>query len=139
VTTQPQPVSSLRSHSWSAVPRSPGVYWWYFPASYVDDLGIPKLCDTSRLRLRYARDGRVCLYHGLAKDLRQRIAWHAAQKLLPSALNSGFLSTFRLTLLALNDFEYLNGGGQIDNYFDSLSIAWLATGDLPPASRTSVK
>lgn len=42
------------------------------------------------------------------------------------SLQSGFLSTFRFTLLALNEYDYLAGACQIDNYFDSLSIAWQA-------------
>jgi hypothetical protein len=41
-------------------------------------------------------------------------------------LESGYLSTFRFTLLALNDFDYLDGSSQIDDFFDSLSIAWQA-------------
>ncbi len=81
----------------------------------------------SRLRLRASSDGKVCLYHGLAKNLAQRIAWHADQKLSPSSLKSGFLSTFRFTLLALNDFPYLNGSGEINGYFDNLFVSWQET------------
>lgn len=66
----------------------------------------------------------MCLYHGMANDLAQRMAWHAAQKLTLSCLRSGFLSTFRFTLLTLNDFDYSEGEKQIDGYFDSLSVSW---------------
>ena len=109
------------------MPSSPGVYWWYFPLSALDQLGIAELADVSTLQLRSTPDDKVCLYVGMAKNLAERVKWHAAQKLTPNALKSGFLSTFRLTLLALNDFDYLQGAGQIDRCFDALSIAWQAT------------
>jgi hypothetical protein len=62
----------------------------------------------------------------MANNLAERVKWHAAQKLTLKCLQSGFLSTFRLTLLALNDFDYLGGSSQIDDFFDSLSIGWQA-------------
>jgi hypothetical protein len=62
----------------------------------------------------------------MANNLAERVEWHAAQKLTLKCLQSGFLSTFRFTLLALNDFDYLGGSSQIDDFFDSLSIAWQA-------------
>ncbi|MDB6006762.1 MAG: hypothetical protein JWR15_3749 [Prosthecobacter sp.] len=60
----------------------------------------------------------------MANNLAQRLEWHAAQKLTLKCLQSGFLSTFRFTLLALNDFNYLSGSAQIDDFFDCLSFAW---------------
>jgi hypothetical protein len=102
------------------------VYWWYFSPAAIDYLRIAELSDVSNLRLRHAPDGKVCLYHGMAKNLAERLEWHAAQKLTVSSLRSGFLSTFRFTLLALNDFDYLQGARQIDEFFDSLSVAWRA-------------
>ena len=125
--TEPQPLSSLRTQGWSGVPSLPGVYWWYFRKTELDRLRVAELCDVSRLKFRFAPDGKVCLYHGMASNLAQRVEWHAAQKLTLKNLQSGFLSTFRFTLLALNDFDYLGGPSQIDNFFDSLSIGWQAT------------
>jgi hypothetical protein len=63
----------------------------------------------------------------MANNLSQRVEWHAAQKLTLGSLHSGFLSTFRFTLLALNDFDYWQGEERIDDYFDGLSVAWQAT------------
>ncbi|MEZ5645024.1 MAG: hypothetical protein R3E99_07715 [Burkholderiaceae bacterium] len=103
------------------------MYWWYFPRTALDHLRIAERSDVSKLRFRYALDGKVCLYHGMANNLAERVKWHAAQKLTLSALRSGFLSTFRFTLLALNDFDYLQGAKQIDGFFDGLSVAWRAT------------
>jgi hypothetical protein len=60
----------------------------------------------------------------MANSLAERVEWHAAQKLTLKCLRSGFLSTFRFTLLALNDFDYQGGASQIDDFFDSLSIGW---------------
>ena len=122
----PQPLSTLRAKGWSGVPASPGVYWWYFPLTELDRLRVAELCDLARLQLRLAPDGKVCLYHGMANNLAERVEWHAAQKLTLKSLQSGFLSTFRFTLLALNDFDYLGGSSQIDDFFDSLSISWQA-------------
>ena len=124
--TEPQPLSVLRENSWSDVPSSPGVYWWYFAPTELDRLRVSELCDVDQLRLRVAPDGKVCLYHGMANNLAERIEWHAAQKLSLKCLQSGFLSTFRFTLLALNDFDYLGGSNQIDDYFDTLSVSWQA-------------
>ena len=125
--TEPQELAALRSAAWSPIPRSPGVYWWYFPASALADLCIDQTCDVLKLQLRVAKDGKVCLYHGLANNLAQRIAWHSAQGLTASSLRSGFLSTLRFTLLALNDFHYPSAARLIDAYFDGLSLSWQAT------------
>lgn len=124
--TEPQPLSALRVNGWSEVPSLPGVYWWYFPRIELDRFRVAELCDVPRLQLRCASDGKVCLYHGMANNLAERVKWHAAQKLTLKCLESGFLSTFRFTLLALNDFDYLGGSSQIDDFFDSLSIGWRA-------------
>ena len=61
----------------------------------------------------------------MAVNLRERIKWHAAQKLAPSALKSGFLSTFRLSLLSLNDFPYCGGDSAINAFMDKLSVEWV--------------
>ena len=124
--TEPRPLSILRKNDWSGIPESPGVYWWYFEPTEIHRLGLSKLCNVDHLRLRVSPDGKVCLYTGMANNLAERIKWHAAQKLKLTCLRSGFLSTFRFTLLALNDFDYLGGPAQIDRYFDSLSVAWQA-------------
>lgn len=124
--TEPQLLLALRRAGWADVPASAGVYWWYFPPTALNHLRIAELCDINKLRFRVAPDGKVCLYHGMAKNLAERVAWHAAQKLTLDSLRSGFLSTFRLTLLALNDFDYLREAKQIDGFFDGLSISWQA-------------
>ena len=122
--SEPQELSALRAKGWSGVPSTPGVYWWYFPRIDLDRLRVVEFCDVSRLQLRSAPDGKVCLYHGMANSLAERVEWHAAQKLTLKCLRSGFLSTFRFTLLSLNDFDYQGGASQIDDFFDSLSIGW---------------
>ena len=124
--TEAQPLLAPRAKGWSGVPSSLGVYWWYFPRTELDRLRVAELCEVPRLQLRLAPDGKVCLYHGMANNLAERVEWHAAQKLTLKCLESGYLSTFRFTLLALNDFDYLDGSSQIDDFFDSLSITWQA-------------
>lgn len=125
--SEPQALSDLRAKAWSGIPTSPGVYWWYFPRTDLDRLRVAEFCDVPQLRLRLAPDKKVCLYHGMANNLAERVEWHAAQKLTLKCLQSGFLSTFRFSLLALNDFDYLGGWSQIDDFFDRLSISWQAT------------
>src|SRR5689334_13356754 len=74
-------VSDLRAARWSSLPDDPGVYWWYFPESALEQFQIAKWCNPASLRLRWSEDRRVCLYHGAATSLCQRIEWHAAQTL----------------------------------------------------------
>lgn len=131
----PHSLAALRRRNWSDLPTSPGVYWWYFLREELDHFRIAAHSAITSLNLRVSDDGRVCLYHGMARNLAQRIKWHAAQPLEPSALRSGFLSTFRLSLLALNRFEYLRESKLIDQYIDRLSLVWLAT-DTVEAART---
>lgn len=73
--TQPQSLSALRAKGWSGVPSTPGVYWWYFPRIELDRLRVAEVCDVSRLQLRSAPDGKVCLYHGMANSLAPRPSW----------------------------------------------------------------
>jgi hypothetical protein len=116
-------VGELRARGWCSVPAQPGVYWWYFPRNALERFRVNELCGSS-LNLRASPTGAVCLYHGMAKNLAERIEWHAAQKLSTSSLSSGFLSTFRLTLLALNDFDYTHGSSEIDAFMDALELEW---------------
>lgn len=132
--TAPQAVSVLREHRWADLPSRPGVYWWNFPESNLDRFRIPEFCQMDKLRLRRAQDGKLCLYHGIATSLAQRAAWHAAQPLTMSSLKSGFLSTFRFTLLALTGFDYLAGQQDIDRFMDKLSLSWMETVSLAEAS-----
>jgi hypothetical protein len=119
-----QLLGDLRARRWAEVPASPGVYWWYFPPDSLQQFRIADLCNVGTLNLRLSQLGKVCLYHGMATSLAERVEWHAAQKLSMSALRSGFLSTFRFTLLALNDFDYLAGAPAIDAFMDALEIKW---------------
>jgi hypothetical protein len=75
----------------------------------------------------------------MAKSLSERIAWHAAQVLRPGALSSGFLSTFRLTLLALKDFDYARGSLEIDRFMDDLDVVWEALPSVESAAALEKK
>jgi hypothetical protein len=120
-------IDELRARRWSDVPDGPGVYWWYFPQPSLDGFQITERYGADDLCLRRAAEYKVCLYHGMAKSLRQRIVWHSEQELTLSALRSGFLSTFRFTLLALNGYDYSAGAKEIDRFIDQLSISWKLT------------
>ena len=129
--TSPQPVSTLRARRWIDLPSGPGVYWWYFSRTDLDRFRIAEFCEVNLLRLRHSEGGKLCFYCGMAANLAERVAWHAEQDLTFGALRSGFLSTFRLTLLALNGFEYIPGSREIDRFMDELFLAWVKA-----ASRT---
>jgi predicted GIY-YIG superfamily endonuclease len=117
-------IDSLRLGGWTSVPTDPGIYWWYFPESSVADFQLDKHCELRDLELRRSEDGMVCLYHGCASNLRQRVKWHAAQSLHQSALKSGYTSTFRFTLLALTGFDYSSADMEINQLMDGLQIHW---------------
>lgn len=105
----------------------------------MEQFDIAKWCNPAALRLRWSNEGLVCLYHGRAKSLRQRIDWHAAQTLRIGALRSGFLSTFRFTLLALNDFDYAAGSSEIDCFMDRLDVIWQALPSVDAAKQQELK
>lgn len=126
-------LADLRTAKWRHVPDAPGIYWWYFPADCLASFQIDTYCLVPDLHLRRVADGRVCLYHGMAKSLQKRVIWHSAQKLNASALRSGFLSTFRLTLLALRDFPYSADSTAIDRFMDGLAVAWHPAVDVAAA------
>lgn len=128
------PLINLRNNNWKNIPTTPGVYWWYFPAEALIDFEINQICDPRNLRK--SPDGKLCLYVGVAESLRQRIEWHANQPLTQDALRSGWLSTFRRTLLTLNNFTY-NPEGEllINQYFDRLSVCWQETANRPEAEQ----
>ena len=117
-------IQKLRQGQWAAVPTDPGIYWWYFPESCLTDFRITEHCDVSKFILRRTKNGKYCLYHGCASSLRQRVKWHSSQKLRVSALKSGWLSTFRFTLLALIDLDYSSEEDALNHFMDRLEISW---------------
>jgi hypothetical protein len=114
----------LRANKWANIPDGPGVYRWYFPPEALHKLRIAEFVPVARLHLRIAPNGHMCLYHGMANSLSQRIQWHAAQRLARSGMESGFLSTFRFTLLALHNFDYWHDEDRLNAEFDQLWVDW---------------
>jgi len=119
-----QPIDILRASRWKTIPTDPGVYWWYFPTTSLLDLHVDRYCRADRLNLLREEPDMVCLYHGIATNLSQRIAWHAEQRLDSGAIRSGFLSTFRFSLLSLLDVDYFGGDAEINRFFDTLCVRW---------------
>ena len=119
-------VENLRNGNWKDLPSEPGVYWWYFPKQNADRLLNPLLrkSQIEALNLRRSKDGKVCLYCGMAGSLHVRGRWHAAQKLTRSALKSRFLSTLRFTLLALTDLDYRKAEQRINRFMDGVTLEW---------------
>jgi hypothetical protein len=126
---------NLRATNWKTVPTVPGTYWWYFPIECLERFRIIELCALEVLNLRRSPSGKVCLYHGMATNLAQRVKWHAAQRLTLGALRSGFLSTFRFSLLALNEFDYLAGEAALNEFMDGLAFDWQAAKTVEDAEK----
>lgn len=120
-------IEKLRKSNWEMAPDNPGVYWWYFPHQYLECLGIARHSDLKALNLRRAANEKLCLYVGIAANLRERIEWHAAQHLSQSALDSGWLSTLRFSLIALAEFDYNSGEAEINSLMDALDVRWIST------------
>jgi len=131
-----QSLGTLRSNGWKNLPSQSGIYWWYFPPECVHSFRVTEYCDEQSLNLRMAADGKFCLYVGVAKSLKERMKWHAEQPLKQSALRSGFLSTFRKTLLVLNQIDYATGFDPINQFMDGLDVAWLTTGNIDEAKES---
>lgn len=131
--SEPVLVSSLRAERWQTIPVCSGVYRWYFPPDALHKLRIAEFVPVARLQLRTAPNGHVCLYHGMANSLAQRIKWHAAQRLARSSMESGFLSTFRFTLLALHQFDYWHDEDRLNAEFDQLWVDWMPAESRPHA------
>ena len=124
-----QPLAGLRADSWKDVPTQSGIYWWYFPESCLETFRIMEYCDVDARNLRSNANGKVCLYVGVASNLQERTQWHAEQPLSQSALRSGYLSTFRRSLLALNHIHFTTGFDQINQFMDGLDVSWRVTAD----------
>jgi len=124
-------VSNLRQTNWSTVPKGSGYYRWYFPEPSLRPLGLETLPQQAELKLHLIEHNGMLyygFYFGIAKSLRERVTWHSAQPLKRSALKSGFLSTFRFSLLALLDLEYSESGQRaLDDFMNHLFIEWTET------------
>lgn len=128
-------IDHLRARNWADIPTSAGAYRWYFPLDYLEILGVAAYCDLDRLNLHLTGDEMVGLYFGIASNLSQRVKWHSAQPLKLSALSSGFLSTYRFSLLALTEVDYSTGGDQINQFMDKLQVSWVQTSSKDEAKR----
>ncbi|MFT5324269.1 MAG: hypothetical protein ACI8P0_002130 [Planctomycetaceae bacterium] len=132
-------IRDLRQSGWKSIPDEPGVYWWFFPEPCLDELQITSHCEFTLLNLLTNENDMVALYVGAAKSLRQRTKWHADQPLTQSNLQSKYLSTFRNTLLSLTQIDYATGFKLINQFMDSLEVAWQVTSDKESAERIEAK
>lgn len=130
---EPCSIERLRQSDFEGIPDGPGVYWWYFPQRYLELLGIAHHCNSEALQLRPASNGKLCLYVGIAKSLRERIEWHAAQNVNQSALRSRWLSTLRFSIMALAKLDYDSGDAEINRLMDELDVSWTSTQGEPEA------
>ncbi len=105
--------------------RRPGVYRWYFNKEFLDILnqvGLPQNPNGKILE----KESLFCYYIGIAETLNQRFLWHLEQKNTINALSSGFLSTFRRTLLAVLGIEYNNSDEALNAFMREWHIEWKA-------------
>lgn len=112
-----------------SVAKEPGVYRWWFPRDLAEKLLKPLTgVDTKQISKEIV-DGEEywCLYLGIAKDLRQRIRWHACQKHSPSAVKHGFLSTLRQSISALLGLDQTMSAADVSDVLEKCYWDWCPT------------
>lgn len=112
-----------------SVAKEPGVYRWWFPRDLAEKLLKPLAdVDTKQISKEIV-DGEEywCLYVGIAKDLRQRIRWHACQKHSPSAVKHGFLSTLRQSISALLGLDQTMSAADVSDVLEKCYWDWSPT------------
>ncbi len=86
------------------VPKSPGVYRWWFNEGDARLLMKPfgnAIC-WDKINMRGIEGNQYyALYVGISMDLLGRIKWHATQKHSASTVKSGYLSTLRQSVSSL--------------------------------------
>lgn len=112
-----------------SVAKEPGVYRWWFPRDLAEKL-LKTLADVDTKQIsKEIVDGEEywCLYVGIAKDLRQRIRWHACQKHSPSAVKHGFLSTLRQSISALLGLDQTMSAADVSDILEKCYWDWCPT------------
>lgn len=113
----------------TSIPKEPGIYRWWFPKETAQQLlssihGI----ETNRIRKEVIQGEEYwCLYFGIAKDLRQRIRWHACQKHTASAVKHGILSTLRQSISALLQLDQTTSTDKVSELLERCYWDWLST------------
>ena len=112
------------------IPKEPGVYRWWFPRDLAEKLLEPLAgVDTTQISKKEIVDGEEywCLYFGIAKDLRQRIRWHACQKHSPSAVKHGLPSTLRQSISALLGLDQTMSADKVSDVLEKCYWDWYPT------------
>ena len=113
----------------TSIPKEPGIYRWWFPKETAQQLlssihGI----ETNRICKEVIQGEEYwCLYFGIAKDLRQRIRWHACQKHTASAVKHGILSTLRQSISALLQLDQTTSTDKVSELLERCYWDWLST------------
>ena len=113
----------------TSIPKEPGIYRWWFPKETAQQLlssihGI----ETNRICKEVIQGEEYwCLYFGIAKDLRQRIRWHACQKHTASAVEHGILSTLRQSISALLQLDQTMSTDKVSELLERCYWDWLST------------
>ena len=112
-----------------SIPKESGIYRWWFPKETAQQLlssihGI----ETNRICKEVIQGEEYwCLYFGIAKDLRQRIRWHACQKHTASAVKHGILSTLRQSISALSQLDQTTSTDKVSELLERCYWDWLST------------
>lgn len=113
----------------TSIPKESGIYRWWFPKETAQQLlssihGI----ETNRICKEVIQGEEYwCLYFGIAKDLRQRIRWHAYQKHTASAVKHGILSTLRQSISALLQLDQTTSTDKVSELLERCYWDWLST------------
>lgn len=112
-----------------SIPKEAGVYRWWFPKELAEILlSSLKGLDLALINKEEINDKEYwCLYFGIAKNLRQRIHWHACQNHTISTVNRGFLSTLRQSISALLMLNQTTSRDKVSDILEQCYWDWVST------------
>lgn len=119
-----QPLRETIKKRQCVIPQSPGVYCWWFEEEGAKALlkALPGV-DLSKIQSRMVDNKRwLALYFGISKDLRRRICWHMTQHHSLSSVNSGYISTLRLSLSALLGLPATEAEEAVNSFMDQYCV-----------------
>ena len=112
-----------------SIPKEAGVYRWWFPKELAEILlSSLKGIDLKLINKEEINDKEYwCLYFGIAKNLRQRIHWHACQKHTASAVKHGVISTLRQSISSLLKLDQTTSTDKVSEILEQCYWDWVST------------
>lgn len=112
-----------------SIPKEAGIYRWWFPQELAEILlSSLKGIDLDLINKEEINHKEYwCLYFGIAKNLRQRIHWHACQNHTTSTVKRGFLSTLRQSVSSLMKLDQTTSTDKVNDILEQCYWDWKTT------------